>query len=177
MPRMDGIETTRRLKAAFGRDGVIGLRSMSSAESKAPCGAPGFDHSSSKEAPIEEIYRTDSGDGSQIPNHTYGMSAVFVSSCTDDNSIGRGIGDDRVARLQGPLTCVRGMSCGACPCSFLMTITLGNTCRTSPRPVPCCGTGVAPGEAGWRPHRHQPLTRWPDTAATTQTPPVSAALR
>ena len=51
MPRMDGIEATRRLKAAFGGTAVIGLSVNASRESKSPCGAPAWISSSRKKRP------------------------------------------------------------------------------------------------------------------------------
>lgn len=58
MPRMDGIEATRRLKAAFGGTVVIGLSVNASREVETAMRRAGVDHFLSKEAPIEEIYRT-----------------------------------------------------------------------------------------------------------------------
>ena len=58
MPRMDGIETTRRLKAAFGGTAVIGLSVNASREVEGAMRRAGVDQFLSKEAPIEEIYRT-----------------------------------------------------------------------------------------------------------------------
>jgi len=58
MPRMDGIEATRRLKAAFGGTVVIGLSVNVSQEVEVAMRRAGVDQFLSKEAPIEEIYRT-----------------------------------------------------------------------------------------------------------------------
>ena len=58
MPRMDGIEATRRLKAAFGGTAVIGLSVNASREVEVAMRRAGVDQFLSKEAPIEEIYRT-----------------------------------------------------------------------------------------------------------------------
>ena len=58
MPRMDGIEATRRLKAAFGGTAVIGISVNASREVEVAMRRAGVDHFLSKEAPIEQIYRT-----------------------------------------------------------------------------------------------------------------------
>jgi PAS domain S-box-containing protein len=58
MPRMDGIEATRRLKAAFTRTAVIGLSVNASREVEGAMRRAGVDQFLSKEAPIEQIYRT-----------------------------------------------------------------------------------------------------------------------
>jgi len=58
MPRMDGIEATRRLKAAFGGTAVIGISVNASREVEGAMRRAGVDHFLSKEAPIEQIYRT-----------------------------------------------------------------------------------------------------------------------
>jgi CheY-like chemotaxis protein len=58
MPRMDGIEATRRLKAAFSGTAVIGLSVNASREVEVAMRRAGVDHFLSKEAPIEQIYRT-----------------------------------------------------------------------------------------------------------------------
>jgi CheY-like chemotaxis protein/anti-sigma regulatory factor (Ser/Thr protein kinase) len=58
MPRMDGIEATRRLKAAFGGTAVIGLSVNTSREVEEAMRRAGVDQFLSKEAPVEEIYRT-----------------------------------------------------------------------------------------------------------------------
>jgi signal transduction histidine kinase/CheY-like chemotaxis protein len=58
MPRMDGIEATRRLKAAFSRTAVIGLSVNASREVEVAMRRAGVDQFLSKEAPIEHIYRT-----------------------------------------------------------------------------------------------------------------------
>ena len=58
MPRMDGIEATRRLKAAFGGTAVIGLSVNASREVEVAMRRAGVDQFLSKEAPIEQIYRT-----------------------------------------------------------------------------------------------------------------------
>jgi CheY-like chemotaxis protein/anti-sigma regulatory factor (Ser/Thr protein kinase) len=56
MPRMDGIEATRRLKAAFGETAVIGLSVNASREVEGAMRRAGVDQFLSKEAPIEQIY-------------------------------------------------------------------------------------------------------------------------
>ena len=58
MPRMDGIEATRRLKAAFGGTAVIGLSVNASREVEVAMRRAGVDQFLSKEAPAEQIYRT-----------------------------------------------------------------------------------------------------------------------
>lgn len=58
MPRMDGIEATRRLKAAFCGTAVIGLSVNASREVEIAMRRAGVDHFLSKEAPIEQIYQT-----------------------------------------------------------------------------------------------------------------------
>ena len=58
MPRMDGIEATRRLKAAFGGTSVIGLSVNASREVETAMRRAGVDQFLSKEAPVEEIYQT-----------------------------------------------------------------------------------------------------------------------
>jgi len=58
MPRMDGIEATRRLKAAFSGTAVIGLSVNASREVEVAMRRAGVDQFLSKEAPIEHIYRT-----------------------------------------------------------------------------------------------------------------------
>lgn len=58
MPRMDGIEATRRLKAAFGETSVIGLSVNASREVEVAMRRAGVDQFLSKEAPIEQIFRT-----------------------------------------------------------------------------------------------------------------------
>lgn len=58
MPRMDGIEATRRLKAAFAGTAVIGLSVNASREVESAMRRAGVDHFLSKEAPIEHIYKT-----------------------------------------------------------------------------------------------------------------------
>jgi CheY-like chemotaxis protein/anti-sigma regulatory factor (Ser/Thr protein kinase) len=58
MPRMDGIEATRRLKAAFGGTAVIGISVNTSREVEVAMRRAGVDQFLSKEAPLEEIYRT-----------------------------------------------------------------------------------------------------------------------
>jgi DNA-binding NarL/FixJ family response regulator len=58
MPRMDGIEATRRLKAAFGATTVIGLSVNASREVEGAMRRAGVDQFLSKEAPIEQIHRT-----------------------------------------------------------------------------------------------------------------------
>ncbi|HET8722350.1 MAG TPA: response regulator, partial [Nitrospira sp.] len=58
MPRMDGIEATRRLKAAFAGTAVIGLSVNASREVESAMRRAGVDHFLSKEAPIEHIYQT-----------------------------------------------------------------------------------------------------------------------
>jgi CheY-like chemotaxis protein len=58
MPRMDGIEATRRLKAAFAGTAVIGLSVNASREVEVAMRRAGVDAFLSKEAPIERIYRT-----------------------------------------------------------------------------------------------------------------------
>ena len=58
MPRMDGIEATRRLKAAFAGTAVIGLSVNSSREVEVAMRRAGVDHFLSKEAPIDQIYHT-----------------------------------------------------------------------------------------------------------------------
>jgi DNA-binding NarL/FixJ family response regulator len=55
---MDGIEATRRLKAAFGGTAVIGLSVNTSREVEEAMRRAGVDQFLSKEAPVEEIYRT-----------------------------------------------------------------------------------------------------------------------
>ena len=56
MPRMDGIEATRRLKAAFGGTAVIGLSVNASREVEGAMRRAGVDQFLSKEAPIEQIH-------------------------------------------------------------------------------------------------------------------------
>jgi CheY-like chemotaxis protein len=58
MPRMDGIEATRRLKAAFGGTAVIGLSVNASREVEVAMRRAGVDQFLSKEAPVDQIYRT-----------------------------------------------------------------------------------------------------------------------
>jgi CheY-like chemotaxis protein len=58
MPRMDGIEATRRLKAAFAGTAVIGLSVNASREVEGAMRRAGVDQFLSKEAPIEQIYQT-----------------------------------------------------------------------------------------------------------------------
>ena len=58
MPRMDGIEATRRLKAAFINTAVIGLSVNASREVEVAMRRAGVDGFLSKEAPVEAIYRT-----------------------------------------------------------------------------------------------------------------------
>jgi PAS domain S-box-containing protein len=58
MPRMDGIEATRRLKAAFGTTAVIGLSVNASREVEVAMRRAGVDQFLSKEAPIDQIYHT-----------------------------------------------------------------------------------------------------------------------
>ena len=55
---IDGIEATRRLKAAFGGTAVIGISVNASREVEVAMRRAGVDHFLSKEAPIEQIYRT-----------------------------------------------------------------------------------------------------------------------
>jgi PAS domain S-box-containing protein len=58
MPRMDGIEATRRLKAAFAETAVIGLSVNTSREVEVAMRRAGVDQFLSKESPVEHIYRT-----------------------------------------------------------------------------------------------------------------------
>ena len=58
MPRMDGIEATRRLKAAFSGTAVIGLSVNASREVEVAMRRAGVDHFLSKEAPIAQLYQT-----------------------------------------------------------------------------------------------------------------------
>jgi PAS domain S-box-containing protein len=58
MPRMDGIEATRRLKVAFSGTAVIGLSVNASREVEVAMRRAGVDHFLSKEAPIDQIYQT-----------------------------------------------------------------------------------------------------------------------
>jgi CheY-like chemotaxis protein len=58
MPKMDGIEATRRIKAAFRSIGVIGLSVNASPQVVAAMVASGADAVLSKEAAGEEIYET-----------------------------------------------------------------------------------------------------------------------
>jgi DNA-binding NarL/FixJ family response regulator len=58
MPRMDGIEATRRLKAAFAGTAVIGLSVNASREVELAMRRAGVDQFLSKAAPVEQIYRT-----------------------------------------------------------------------------------------------------------------------
>jgi DNA-binding NarL/FixJ family response regulator len=58
MPRMDGIEATRRLKAAFAETAVIGLSVNTSREVEVAMRRAGVDQFLSKETPVEHIYRT-----------------------------------------------------------------------------------------------------------------------
>jgi DNA-binding NarL/FixJ family response regulator len=55
---MDGIEATRRLKAAFSGTAVIGLSVNTSREVEEAMRRAGVDQFLSKEAPVDEIYRT-----------------------------------------------------------------------------------------------------------------------
>jgi CheY-like chemotaxis protein len=58
MPRMDGIEATRRLKAAFGGTAVIGISVNASREVEGAMRRAGVDQFLSKEAPVEQIHMT-----------------------------------------------------------------------------------------------------------------------
>jgi CheY-like chemotaxis protein/anti-sigma regulatory factor (Ser/Thr protein kinase) len=58
MPRMDGIEATRRLKAAFADTAVIGLSVNASREVEVAMRCAGVDQFLSKETPVEHLYRT-----------------------------------------------------------------------------------------------------------------------
>ena len=58
MPRMDGMEATRRIKAAFAETAVIGISVNTSQEMMAAMRRAGADAFLSKEAPAEDIHQT-----------------------------------------------------------------------------------------------------------------------
>ena len=58
MPRMDGMEATRRIKAAFADTAVIGISVNNSQEMVAAMRRAGADAFLSKEAPAEDIHHT-----------------------------------------------------------------------------------------------------------------------
>lgn len=58
MPRMDGMEATRRIKAAFADTAVIGISVNTSQEMVAAMRRAGADAFLSKEAPAEDIHQT-----------------------------------------------------------------------------------------------------------------------